>query len=441
MEEIGFNIQKKENQKSIRERIYFPHIEAIIKAWEKHFGNIEQSEFQIIKEILYTYIEQRMDKTSFYNSEKVGASFVYSITDPGELAKNIYKKVTDNKILELKKDIIENPKKEKEFMFIGGLVGTSSGNEYASQEEVLHRMIEELPRAFEDIKNGIEPKQKEIYTLGSPTNELGEISDKFINSLKDKKASEEFGILYADFISNLLSKEVDNDKTTNIYFNGISMGAGFAIETAKELKKENFVTQKHEEINKPFLQVQINTPPGQSDSLTKFKKIKIKAGFVLQVLYSMINDPYMRDVMMKDGKFLSSKNKILSDKGIALNMSPEQKNKKEKVISEVVQDLVGGVFIPDDLKITEIIGKSDPLMYSGKFNDKLKEQRNKFTERRDIEGESLGENIVLNDNEPNRRTFGIRTNHSIPFLRPSEFQRLKKVVNLIQELKTELNNK
>ncbi|MEI6352508.1 MAG: hypothetical protein WCO35_01055 [Candidatus Nomurabacteria bacterium] len=441
MEEIGSNIQKKENQKSIRERIYFPHIDAITKAWEKHFGTIEQFEFHAIREILYTYIEQRIDKTSIYNSEKIGASFVYSITDPGELAKNIYSKITNGKILDLKKNITENSKKEKEFMFIGGLVGTSSGNEYASQEEVLHRMIEELPRAFEDIKNGVEPKQKEIYTLGSPTNELGEISDRFIYSLKDKKASEEFGMLYADFISNLLAKEVDNDKTTNIYFNGISMGAGFAIETAKELKKENFITQIHEEINKPFLQVQINTPPGQSDPLTKFKKIKIKAGFVLQVLYSMVNDPYMRDVMMQDRKFLSSKNKILSDRGIVLNMSPEQKNKKEKVISEVVQDLVDGVFIPNDLKITEIIGKSDPLMYSSKFNDKLKEQRNRFTERRDIEGESLGENIVSNDNEPNRRTFGIGTNHSIPFLRPSEFQRLKKVVNLIQELKTELNNK
>jgi len=426
----GFN--HIEIKKPLRERISVPHIDAIIGAYEKHFGKEKnKEEIEALKEIIYSYIEQRVENTYLYKSEKIGASFVYSVTNTADLAKQLYSKFNKGKNLEFKKDKLESNKSEKDFMFVGGLVNTKGGNEYVSQEEVIHRMIEEIPRALESLKDGKEPKNKEIYTFGSPTNELGNVSEKFVENLKDNNAAEQLGLLYAESISSMLSKDSESLKATNIYFNGISMGAGFAIETAKKLIADGVVTQSHEVANKPFLQVQINIPPGQSAISEKIKKWQIPIGFAIQVANSLITDSYMRKVMMGDKAFIDSKNSILTEKGIKADMSPEQSDLKKKALSLILKNLTSGIPIPENIKVTELIGTSDPLMYSHKFSKKVKEQKSKFKNEED---KPLGENIVKNKGNENRRTFGINTSHNIPFLRDSEFNRLKKAAESLVDL-------
>jgi len=432
MEGLTISQNNNEVNKSIRERISVPHIDAIINAYEKYFGkDMSKEEVDSLKEIIYSYFEQRIENTHLYKSEKIGASFVYSVTHTGDLVKQLYQKFNKGKNLELKKDELESQKSEKDFMFVGGLVNTKSGNEYTSQEEVIHRMIEEIPSVLESISDGKEPKNKEIYTFGSPTNELGHVSDKFLESLKNNKSAEQFGSLYAESITSILSKDSKNLGTTKIYFNGTSMGAGFAIETAKKLILDGVVTQSNDVKDKPFLQVQINIPPGQSNVSEKIKKWQIPVGFILQVANSLITDSYMRKVMLGDKEFIDSKNSILAEKGIRADMSPEQSDLKKKSLSLILKNLTSGVPIPTYMKVTELIGTYDPLMYSPKFNKKVKEQKSKFKNK---QNKPLGENIVANEDNQNRRTFGVSTSHNIPLLRDSEFRRLKKAALSLAEL-------
>jgi len=440
----GLKISKKnEVQKpEILENVFLPHVEAIVKAYEKHFSyDLEKDEVAAIKEIIYAYFEQRIENTKVYNSEKMGASFVYNVTDTADLAKRLYLKNTGNKNLELKKDSGEIRNSEKDFMFIGGLVSAKNGNEYSSQEVVIHRMIEELPHAFKDINEGREPKNKEIYTLASPTNELGEISEKFADNLTDTNATEQFGLLYAELVEDLLSKDGQNAGQTKLYFNGVSMGSGFAIETARKLVADGVVTQKNDEKEKPFLQIEIDTPPGQSEISPKIKKWQIPIGFGIQIINSLTTDKYIRKVMFGDTRFVNSKNVLLAEMGIDAEMSQEQNILKKKAISKVMKSLVSGVPVPKDLKVTEVIGVFDPLMYSSLFNKKVKEQKGKFDPvKKDLDGAPLGENIISDSNNTNRRTFGIQTSHSIPFLRNSEFQRIHKAARALADLKLSQRN-
>jgi len=420
----------------MRKQIFFPHVDAIVKHYIKHFGGkIAPMEIEALREILYEYIEQRVEKTYVYNSEKIGASFVYSMIDTSDIAKKLYIKSRSDG--DLKFNVKQEPTTtcEMEFVFVGGFINSRDGNEYASQEEVIHRMIEEIPRALQAIDEGNEPKQKQIYTLASPTNELGYITDKFVESLNKSNATEQIGLLYADFISSVLKINARNEKTICVYFSGISMGSGFAIETAQYLITNGILTQSNENKKAPFLQLRINLPAGQSSISEKIKKWQIPIGYVLEIAYTMIANSYMRFIMHADSKFIKSKNAILAEKGILINMSPHQAKVKKKIISRVYKTLMTGIPVPNNLKVTEVIGIVDPLMYSLKFRKLVEKKRNKYSSRRKLTGESLGENIVSDPKNPNRRTFGIFTSHNIPFLRKSEFQRLKKAVKMFEDLK------
>jgi len=429
----------------IRERVFFPHSEEIAKAFENYFGKeaVGPMETETIKEILNTYIEQKIENTHVYTSEKLGASFVYSVTDIADLAKTLYANFTKEDVSHLKEDTGDDHEKaEKEFMFIGGFYNTEAGNEYVSQEKIFHDIFIELPGAMKDIISGKEPKKKEIYTLASPTNELGEVSEKFVDGIEESSASSQFASLYAEFIKSIAEKN-NTGSRQNLSFNGMSIGAGIAIETAKKLLEENVATQSitvAPESTIPLLRLRIDTPPGQSDISPKVRKWQIPLGFAIEVGRMIIADTYLRSVMMDDKKFMASKNAILEEKGIVKHMSKEQEDLKKETISLILKNLNDGVEIPKDLTLTEVIGTTDPLMYTPSFNKKLEEHQNSLLkERKEKEMErpnvkSVGEHIVSREEYPKRRTFGVSMGHNIPFLRDSEFKRLRRAVKSITDL-------
>ncbi len=77
-----------EGKKSIREKVIFPHAEAVAKIFQSQFENKEHPvNPETIKDILWAFFEQRMERTEIYKSEKYKASFPWTVTDTGELAK------------------------------------------------------------------------------------------------------------------------------------------------------------------------------------------------------------------------------------------------------------------------------------------------------------------------------------------------------------------
>ena len=421
----------------LRERMFFPHGDEIAKAFEKRFGKeVGPVETETIKEILNTYIEQKIRNTELYKSEELGASFVYSVTDIADLAKTLYTNFTKQDVSNLKKPEDSQEKDEKEFLFIGGIYNTEAGNEYVSQEKIFHDIFTALPGAIDDIRLGNEPKNKRIYTLGSPTNELGEISESFLNN----NVFSEFASLYSEFIKTKIEND-DTEIKQNFNFNGISIGAGIAVETAKKMLEEKVITQSNEEAsekNIPLLRLRIDTPPGQSDAFPKVRKWQIPVGFVLELGRLAVTDPYLRNIMVDDKKFMDSKNSVLEEKGIIKHMSQEQEDLKKRTISIILKSLSDGVEIPKDLKLTEVIGTKDPLMYTPSFNKRVAEHQKTLSKRREENNESntksIGDNIVRKEEFPNRRTFSVSMGHNIPFLHDSEFNRLKRAVKSLTDL-------
>ena len=190
---------------SIRERLVFPHIEAIIALLDKAGYEADR---KAVEDILWAFIEQRIERAGVYRSEKYNAAFPFGVTDTAELAKKLYAQYAGP---EHQDDTVEenHEKKKKEFVFtsVPPVQSLTAGSLFAFMEEPLHQAIKDLPRAIAILKEGKEPDAHEIYNLGSPTNELGTMSPEFLERLKTDGAFREFGALYAEFIASTVSPE------------------------------------------------------------------------------------------------------------------------------------------------------------------------------------------------------------------------------------------
>lgn len=412
-------------KKSVRERLVFPHVEPILSALEKESeAEGERFDAEGVKDILYGFIEQRIEKSGVYVSEKHKAAFPWGMTDTAELAKKLYAKYAgENAIQGLKSN---DGKKKKEFVFTS-LQTIQSGSQFAFMEEALHQAVKALPGAFVKLKKGEEPDSSEVYTLGSPTNELGTMSEEFLAEIKNGKEFDGFGALYSECIESFLSKTEQNDSTT-ISLYGQSMGASFAASTADQLLKDNAVTQSREEGRDrrlPFLQIRLDMPVGSSAVPEKRKKWQIPVGFAIDTAYTMATDPYIRGAMMHDREFLSSAQEIFAERGIVPQLSDEQIRLKKSGIKEMINGLRKGTPIPDGLKVTKVVGEYDTLMYPAVSHTAVKRREEEY-------GGSLGERIVSGHDEP--RTFAVKMRHTMPYLRKNELKRLRLAAEALKQI-------
>lgn len=413
--------------KRFREEILFPHVEAILSVLDSHKEKIFSIDRESVRDILWSFIEQRVNNSEIYHSEKHGADFPWTKTDTGELAKILYRQARpDESNLDKLKPSSEIARNE--FVFTT-LIDTSGGNQFTFQEEALHQAIKDLPAALESLKRGEEPAKNEIFSLGSPTNELGKISPEFAEKMKGK-AFDVVGELYAEFISEQLPRQIADQSRRSVSFYGISMGASFAVSTAKHLIESGDITQSKDEAggSKPFATIRIDTAPGTSDVSKSLKKWQIPIGFAVETAVASVTDPYLREVIRRDKGFLESTKKFLKKtKGIEVNMTEEQERMKKAAVRELIENLRNGTPIPEGVKVTEVVGDHDLLMYQPGFSDRLQEQEEEH------EG-SLGEKIVKGEDK-NRRVFGAHMGHAIPFLRESEIRRLTVAADSLRSIK------
>lgn len=414
----------------IRERIVFPHLEPILTLLEKYNeGNEKKIDREIVSDILYAFIEQRIERAGLFEASSHEAAFPWGVTDVAELAKTLFKQYGQTVTPSLQGST--PPRLKKEFMFVTTPMPNdlSSGNQFAFLEEAMHQAFKYLPQALEDLSKGIEPERHEIYTLGAPTNTLGEVSSEFLSALK-QDAFAACADIYAEFIE----KNISEDEPSSILLYGQSMGASFAAATGNHLKQAGIVTQSADTPEKrqvPFMQVRLDMPVGSSELSGVRKSIQMAAGFVVESAVTAVRDPYLRHVMFQNGPFLNSVQRIFSERGMEEKLSDEQVRLKKEGVALLVATLRSGVPIPEGLKVNKIVGTADPLMYSRDFNKRAEAHRTEY------EG-SIGSNLVPKNNADGvskERTFSVFMSHTKPYFRENELDRLYKVMECVQALK------
>jgi hypothetical protein len=426
--EQNFNkttIESKENTG----KIAFPHGEEAVRLFEKEYPeNLQQIEKA--GEIFKTFFEQEMKNITIFKS-KEEVDFPYTHINIGELAKELYSK---NSKTPLKEKLEENKEKsilKKEFVFESFLT-TVNGNPFTFVEEAMHQAVMNLPRALENLKNGIEPEDMEVYTLGSPTNLLGTMTRDFYEGIK-KDPFRNLGRIYAELIEEKINKELENKKP-KIYVElyGISMGAGIAAMTGEKLLENNEFTQETQpeetEDRKTFLQIKAVLPVTLSRS--KIKKIQIPVGFFYDSVKGLISNQYIRKIGPGEPSFIKNVNEQLAKRGIYENNSPEQKEMKSKSMPRLILALGDGLVLKEDTKVDEIYGLRDSTTSTSSLKKDAEMQKK-------LHPETIGTNIIPRERE-NSRTFVVNASHlDIPgaiFKEKSELRRIKVAVEKLEAL-------
>ena len=77
----------------VKKEIEMPHVEPLSKLIEKRFDEDgEEYDPQIIEDICYSFLEQAIETSAIYTSEKHKASFPYMNVDTAKVAKLLYQK-------------------------------------------------------------------------------------------------------------------------------------------------------------------------------------------------------------------------------------------------------------------------------------------------------------------------------------------------------------
>lgn len=422
------NLPQQEKEKSFREKIPFKNIEPIIKALEKHFeGTAEKIDSKVVEDIFYTYLEEKINNTEIYKSEKYNVSFPWTKLNSGTIARKLYAQYKNIPINTLNNESKNEKVKEKDYIFTN-FFDRKGGNEFTFQEEWMLAIVGGLPSALEALKKGEEPKEKEFITLGSPTNEFGAMSQEFLDRINGDNAADQLGLVYSEFIT----KNTANEKLAHIGLRGVSMAGSFAVTTGEQLIKDGIVTQiSDDEISKgniPNLQIRIDNAPGQNEKSKLLRWIQSPLGFAAEGAYAKWTDknPYWKAVMGTEGKFLEDREALLKERGIVPQDGEEQKKMQNKAIIICLINLLNGVPIPKGLKVFETVGLYDPLAYSHKFNKEVEDQKKEY-------GGTLGANLVSKDND--HRIAGIKQTHFSPVLRETNLRKIQKAVEILNKLR------
>ena len=410
----------KPNIEAKKEKITFPHGQEAVRLFEKQYPKNPE----LVKkatEIFETFFSQEMENIVIFKS-KEGIEFPYTKISISNLAKELYKKNSNNLLKENLEKNVEQTTIKREFV-LESFLTTTNGSPFTFVEEAMHQAIMNLPRALENLKNGIEPENFEVYTLGSPTNLLGKMTPKFYDDLKNEPFKK-FGEIYSELIKEKM-KDINNDNGSKTFVElyGISMGAGIAAMTGEKLLENNDFTQEKDPANIKNKKIEITIKAVLPVTLSRstIKQIQIPIGFFYDSLKGLINNPYVRKIGGGEGKFIKQVNAELAKKGIQENMSEEQKKMKEKSMPRLILALGKGLTLKQETRVNEIYGLKDSTTTTNSFKTDAKKQKEEHTD-------VLGSTIIPSTREESR-TFVVNATHAeIPaanFNRHSEQRRIK----------------
>ena len=382
-----------------RKETGIPVIDATLKRCEALENNSEILEK--IELYLKEYLREEIDNTNIFSSERFDASFAYTVVRLRDIAKNIFERLglqTTERGEASEEEVGGHSKKE---VIFGTSFSIGVGHPYHWIEHGMDQIAKKMPESLRRLSQGQEPEDLEIYGVGSPSGELGMVSDEFLKEVGDRPF-EKIGELYAEFVSQL---NLDDEGKKVIDLWGVSMGASFAATTANSLIENNQATQDAEESEKenvPLVRTIMYMPVGTSES--PFKKWQIPLGFGVEALYSLATDKYARELSGPGQKeFVANISNRLAEKGITARLSKEDIENKQSLIWKSINQLRNGIPVAEGLKTNEVIGIYDPLMYPANL-----------------------------ESDGNRRKFGIMMTHTPAIVRENYFKRL---INAGEEMK------
>lgn len=427
--EQNFNISSVESNEKKDEKIAFPHGEEATRLFEKEYpGNPDR--IKKVEDIFNTFFKQEMENIAIYKS-KEGIEYPYTSINTANLAKELYKKYSGKTLPQKLERNTEQSSIKREFV-LESFLTTTNGNPFTFCEEAMHQAVMNLPRALENLKNGIEPENVEVYTLGSPTNLLGKMTPKFYEGLKDEPFKK-LGEIYAELIKEKIGN-INNDSNAKTFVElyGISMGAGIAAMTGEKLlEDENFTQEKQpNDAKDKKVEVDIRAVLPVTLSRSTIKKIQIPIGFLYDSIKGLITNPYVRKIGGGEGGFIKTVNTELAKRGINENMDKEQKEMKEKSMPRLILALGKGLTLKPETKVNEIYGLKDSTTITTSLKRDAEMQR-------ELHPDTLGSNVIPKERE-NSRTFVANATHAeIPaanFNRQSEQRRIKAAAESLEKL-------
>jgi hypothetical protein len=420
-------LEKASVQEKSIEDVRFRATDAAVSLYEKTFG-INPENAEAVREIFDEFFREQVEKTELVESKKYGVSYLHSEITAGDLAKRLYQR-SGRVLPELKspeKDLGED-KPHDEYIFSSFFSPKNPSALFVFFEQGLNQLVRELPKAMEHLERGEEPPKYAVHYVGTPTRDIGHITSDFVDELNKRNAFEVFGDMYSELVN------AHAEPQGQVVLRGISMGAPFAIETANKLLAEGSGTQDVERIDKPRIFVRIDTPPSQDANTPERRRWQVQTGFVVDGIKGLLNDSMSRaSANPFSGSLVEELKPFLASKGIHEEMAPEDERLKKRAIKKVADDFFKGIPIPEELKVTEVIGTSDTTMFLP-FSEAKREVKDAAAAQRSEFGGSLGENIISEDG--NRRTFAISTSHALPNTTPTNLGRLDRAAKLVAKLK------
>ena len=409
------------------EQLILPHAETAIELYENEYDS-EPHNLENLREIYSTITEQALANTEIYSSSELGAAFPASFVRIGDIARALYTK-QKGEVPETTSP--EKPRSRKEFVF-GSAFAFSHGDQFVFAEETMHQIIKRIPQALEDLRQGIEPEDFEIYTAGMPTNTLGNISPSFLERLQSDSV-EAMSDLYTEFVASKTANVSTPDHRASIELYGISMGGGFAAKTGEKLVEHGEATQdSNDDSSHPYLQIRSMVPVSLGKSNIKY--LQIPLGFVAEGIFQSLTNPAVKGIGKRMETFQTAVANELDEKGITDQMSPEQRMIKKKALISILTNLGKTIALKETTRLTQVIGLNDPTMYTPGFSRDAEEHRGTTLTKNDGV-QSLGDNMVPGAND-NTRTFGVDMGHTIPFFRQNEFKRMRRAAEALDAIKS-----
>lgn len=418
---------EQQQRKNPLESVRFRATDAAVELYEKTFGK-DQETSESVHTLFDEFFREQVERTELVESKKYNVSYLHSAVDVGELAKRIYQRL--GKKLSSLTSPEEEPGENKphdEYIFSSFFSPRNPSALFVFFEQGLNQLVRELPKAIEHLERGEEPPKYIVHFVGTPTRDIGHITPEFVENLKNRNAFEVFGDMYSELIRTHAKPQ------GQIVLRGISMGAPFAIETAKKLLDEGIGTQDAERIDKPRVFVRIDTPPSQDTNTPNRRRWQVQAGFVIDGIKGLLSDPMSRaSANPFAGSLVEELKPILASKGIREEMANKDAKLKKEAIQKVADDFFEGVPIPEGLKVTEVIGTSDATMFLP-FSELKQQVKASVEAQRNEFGGSLGENIISEGG--NRRTVAVAMSHAMPNVTKTTLGRLDRAAKLITDLK------
>jgi len=381
-----------------------------------------------VQDFLEKYFEEAIANTRLYSSEKLGASFPYTVVRLRDVAQAMHAKFSAHieSATQGEARTADSKSLSKKEIIFGTFFDVRAGHPYHWIERGIDDMSKRLPEALGRVSRGEEPEDFEVYGVGSPAGELGIVSEDFVRATGDHPF-EHFGELYAEFVDSL--KHTGSDKSpAAIQLWGVSMGASLAATTAMRLIEQGRATQSREEASQkslPVVNVTMQMPVG-----AERRRWQIPAGFVSEFAIQKLWGPeYNNAVAAAERDFTESIYQKLRERGIRPHMTDQDIKAKKTLVSKSIDQLRNGIPIPENLKTNEIIGIYDPLMYSLSF------QSEAAREGEEKKG-SLQEHMVEAPSE-NRRQFAIAMTHTPAVVRENYFKRIIRAGESVRALRGE----